>query len=443
MSNAVFVPLARTTFYMPSAEDIFYKSKDLLSQIFPKIEMPDNLLTDVDDLANFLEKVNSPDVLIYQTTTFIGAEFMYELIRKFDCPIIIWSVREPTIDGTRLKLNSLTGAFSAANSIYAQNNDYDFIWGNPDEQRVQIFFQRYKQTLDLINDLNNLVVGVVGNQPDGFGFGNVNETELINTLGIRLARVEAGKLIALAKSFKDEDLINSIEELNSRTINNNISPECINKYARLRHAFQLFVEEHGIKALASRCWPDFFTDFGAPVCAVLSMLNDNKIAAACETDIGGAISMFIGMQLTHTATYLGDPVAIDEDKHSIIYWHCGAGASSLANSRCGATLGVHPNRKIGPVMSFGLKSGKVTVLRLGRDKQGYRIFLYRGEALDEPQKFWGTSVTVRPEHGEVIQNINNFIKDGWEPHFVIAYGDISEQLHLLGKLLHIRVFDYK
>lgn len=48
-------------------------------------------------------------------------------------------------------------------------------------------------------------------------------------------------------------------------------------------------------------------------------------------------------------------------------------------------------------MDFGLKAGKVTVLRLGKDKDGYRMFIYKGEALDEPQKFYGTSVTVRPE----------------------------------------------
>lgn len=36
-------------------------------------------------------------------------------------------------------------------------------------------------------------------------------------------------------------------------------------------------------------------------------------------------------------------------------------------------------------MDFGLKAGKVTVLRLGKDKDGYRMFIYKGEALDEPQ----------------------------------------------------------
>lgn len=245
-----------------------------------------------------------------------------------------------------------------------------------------------------------------------------------------------------AKSYTSEELAKDLEELNSRTINVNIPQENMEKYARLRKAFQAFVDENKIGALASRCWPDFFTGFGAPVCAVLSMLNDNNIPSSCETDIGGAISMFIGSKLTNTATYFGDPVAIDEACDSIVYWHCGAGASSLANASCGAKLGVHPNRKIGPVMDFGLKAGKVTVLRLGKDKDGYRMFIYKGEALDEPQKFYGTSVTVRPENGNAAAYVKNFVKDGWEPHFVIAYGDIVDEVKIMCNLLKIRVFEY-
>ena len=368
--KAVFVPLARTTFYMPSAEESFKNSVNVLKNIFEDIKVPEALITDPADLTAYLDEVDKADLIIYQCTTFIGSEFMYELMRKFKCPVIIWAIREPSIDGTRLKLNSLTGAFSAGNSVYTQDRDFDFVFGNPDEQSVIDEFTKYNKAITLINDLKELVIGVVGNQPAGFGFGAINETDLVGALGSRVARVEAASIMEKAKSYTSEELAKDLEELNSRTINVNIPQENMEKYARLRRAFQAFVDENKIGALASRCWPDFFTGFGAPVCAVLSMLNDNNIPSSCETDIGGAISMFIGSKLTNTATYFGDPVAIDEACDSIVYWHCGAGASSLANASCGAKLGVHPNRKIGPVMDFGLKAGKVTVLRLGKDKDG-------------------------------------------------------------------------
>ena len=87
------------------------------------------ITVDVPQAALPTAKVDKADLIIYQCTTFIGSEFMYELMRKFKCPVIIWAIREPSIDGTRLKLNSLTGAFSAGNSVYTQDRDFDFVFG--------------------------------------------------------------------------------------------------------------------------------------------------------------------------------------------------------------------------------------------------------------------------------------------------------------------------
>ena len=86
------------------------------------------------------------------------------------------------------------------------------------------------------------------------------------------------------------------------------------------------------------------------------MLNDEGVAAACEADIYGALSMWIGMQLSNEPVFFGDPVALDEEESSITYWHCGAAACSLARKDTGAVVGVHPNRKIGPAMDFGCEA---------------------------------------------------------------------------------------
>lgn len=441
--KVAFFPLARTTFFMPSAEENFKKSCDTLQGIFKGISIPKELITSTEALEEFADTLTEQDLIIYQCTTFIGGEFVTELTRRFNCPIVIWSVREPSIDGGRLKLNSLTGAFSAGNSIHMQGRQYEFVFGNCEEEDVIEKLRKIGRATEMIKKLKNLVIGVVGSQPAGFGFGAVDQSELAGTLGTRIAQIEAAGIMSKAKSYSTEDIAQALEELKSRTKGwETIPKENLEKYARLRTAYQGFVKETGAKAVASRCWPDFFTGFGAPVCSILSMLNDNGIPSSCETDIGGAISMFIGAGFTGEATYFGDPVAFDEDCDSIVYWHCGAGASSLASKKEGPKLGVHPNRKIGPTMEFGLKSGDVTVLRLGKDKDGFRMFIMKGEALEEPQKFFGTSVTVRPEGGRASKKIAEFVKAGWEPHFVVAYGDVVEEIKIMCNFLGIKFYEY-
>jgi len=152
--------------------------------------------------------------------------------------------------------------------------------------------------------------------------------------------------------------------------------------------------------------------------------------------------MFIGSELTGSASYFGDPVAIDENCNGIVFWHCGAGATSLAKGKEKAKLGVHPNRKIGPTMEFGLKAGKVTVLRMGKCPEGFRLMAMKGEALDEPQKFWGTSLTFKPATGSPQEKVAALVSDGWEPHFVVVYGDIIEELQLICYFLKIPFMEY-
>lgn len=441
--KAAFFPLARTTFYMPSAEESFTKSCNMLEGIFANLSKPKELITSPEMLGEVADTVTDPDLIIYQSTTFVGGDFVTELTRRFNCPIVVWSVREPSIDGGRLKLNSLTGAFSAANSVCLQGGKHEFVFGNADEEAVAMKIRKIGKAVEMIKNMKNLVVGVVGSQPAGFGFGAVDEAQLAGTFGSRIAQIEASGIMSKASSYSDEEILPALKELKERTKGwDKVPKENLQKYARLRTAYEAFIKETGAGAIASRCWPDFFVGFGAPVCAVLSMLNDNGIASSCETDIGGAISMFIGSGLTGQATYFGDPVAVDDKCDSIVYWHCGAGASCLANKSTGSKLGVHPNRKIGPTMEFGLKEGPVTVLRLGKDKDGFRMFVFKGEALDEPQKFFGTSVTVKPEGGKAADKIAEFVRDGWEPHFVVAYGDVVEEVKTMCNFIGIKVYEY-
>ncbi|OAV69171.1 L-fucose isomerase [Bacteroidales bacterium Barb6XT] len=442
-ANIVFLPLARTTFSMPDAEDKFRKSCLLLESLIRNFHRPQTLLTSPEMLSDFVNTIGCPDLIIYQCTTFIGGDFITELTRRFECPVIIWSLREPSINGGRLKLNSLTGAFSAANSLYMQCRDYLFILGNPDEPAVIRSFKQTLSALDVTKKLQELVIGVVGSQPPGFGFGAIDEALLVGKLGVRVAKVEVANIIKAAAAYPPETFVASLAELKEKTASWELIPaENLEKHARLHTAYREFVATNGIKAIASRCWPDFFTEYGVPVCSVLSLLNDNGIAASCETDMGGAISMFIGSALTGSAAYFGDPVAVDETCNGIVFWHCGAGALSLAREKEGAKLGVHPNRKTGPTMEFGLKSGVITILRLGKTVNGFRLMAMKGKALDEPQKFLGTSVTVQPEKGEASEKVAEWVRGGWEPHFVVAYGDILEELRLMSRFLNLEFLEY-
>ena len=201
------------------------------------------------------------------------------------------------------------------------------------------------------------------------------------------------------------------------------------------------MRRQGVGALASRCWPDFFTAYGTPVCTVLSLLNDEGVAAACEADVYGALSMWVGMRLSGQPVFFGDPVSLNEEESSLTFWHCGAAACSLARKDTGAEIGVHPNRKIGPAMNFGCEAFPgATVFRIGREPEGsFRFFIAEGEGLDKPRQFIGASLVVRTD-AESARLVQESVLAGFEPHFAVMKGRHGRALEELAKMLGAKVY---
>lgn len=439
-----YVPIGVPTFHLESAQKEFDKSVALIKSLTDACVFPKEMLLSIDLLDAFLEECQ-PDLVILQNITFANAAYASEVLKKLDCPILLWTLREPVIDGGRLRLNSLTGAYSAANAIKAfRKEPLNYIFGSPEEEEVRAKVGATIRAAKLKYDMRHLTVAAVGHTPQGFGFGRALDLEMLENFGASLESIEARELIDIAKGYSDEDVKDYLADAGERMCGLENTPEQNRKdFARLYRAYKEYVTDHHVGALASRCWPDFFTAFGTPVCAVLAMLNDLGVAASCEADTYGALSMYLGMQLTQQATFFGDPVSMDEKENTITFWHCGTAACSLAREGTGAKVDVHCNRKIGPTLDFGCKPCKeVTIFRIGKDSDGdFRFFIAGGEALDKPKQFNGTSLVVKT-NADAKTIVYESVEAGWEPHFVVAYGNAAAELEILAGMLNMEVQRY-
>lgn len=431
------MPVGVGTFHMPSAQQMFDESKEMLKKICPETAVPEEMLLNTDLLNAYLDTID-PDLIVLQNLTFANAAYASEVMHRFpDVPVLLWTLREPVIDGGRLRLNSLTGAFSAANTIRQfRSEPFEYVYGGPEEEKVIGTVKHTVNAARIRFEMQDLRAASIGHTPQGFGFGRALDLDLLEKFGVRLDSIEARELIEKAKSFSDEECGEYMQDALSRTRGLTDTPERNRKdFARLYKAYAEYVRDNHIGLIASRCWPDFFTSFGTPVCAVLAMLNDLGVAAACEADLYGALSMWIAMRLSGKAVFFGDPVSLNEEENTITFWHCGTAACSLAREDTGAAIGEHCNRHIGPTMEFGTKASRhATVFRIGRNPDGtFRFLIIRGKALDRPKQFFGTSTVIETaENSEKI--IYQSVRDGWEPHYVIAYEDISEELRILADM---------
>ena len=441
----VYIPVGVPTFHLESAQDLFERSVKMLRNIDPDFTVPDEMLLSVDAMSEFISDLE-PDLIVFQDLTFANAAYMSEVVSRFDCPVLLWTLREPVIDGTRLRLNSLTGAYSAANAMrMSGRNDYEYVFGSPEEAPVISKVEACVKAAEIKKEMQGLRLAAVGEPPQGFDFGRVRESELKAVFGAEVVSIPVSEMIERARSFTDEESEPYLERSRGLTAGLDKTPEKnLKDHARLYKAYSEFVRENGIGALASRCWPDYFTEYGTPVCAVLSMLNDDGTAAACEADVYGALSMWTGMKLSSSPVFFGDPVSLNEKENTLTFWHCGTAACTLARKDTGAVVGVHPNRKIGPAMDFGCEAfPEATIFRISREPDGtYRFFILEGEALDKQKQFTGTSIVIKTT-APVREAVENSVLDGFEPHFVVMKGHHAETLKTLAKMFGFKAFVYQ
>jgi hypothetical protein len=65
----------------------------------------------------------------------------------------------------------------------------------------------------------------------------------------------------------------------------------------------------------------------------------------------------------------------------------------------------------------------------------------RGEALPKEKQFTGTSVVVKAEHA-AKDIVENSVKQGFEPHFCVVYGDVYLEIKILGEMLSLEIVEY-
>ena len=92
----------------------------------------------------------------------------------------------------------------------------------------------------------------------------------------------------------------------------------------------------------------------------------------------------------------------------------------------------------GASIEFPLKTGRVTIARLGVRQNGYRMFIATGEALPTGMILRGTCSRVKMD-APVSDVLERIATNGIAHHYAIVYGDHREKLLEVCQLLDIEV----
>ena len=386
-------------------------------------------------------KLNQPDAMILIQGAFTWdniAVYLHEYFNRIFT--LLWTVPEKDYNKGVLGANSLCGAIMNNAAFHKLGMNNLFYYGKPQELECLRKIGDILKSMECAKKIEKARYGMVGYRPTGFYNSTFDEMSIRGILGIETVYLDLAALLIDTEVIEDIILQQDINNVKKIGRIGEASEESFLNSSKIYLALKRFIEEERIDFLSVQCWPVLMKRSVNP-CLVLGRLTDEKIAAACESDFGGALSMAIGVWLTDSGgVWLADLIDINKKNQSMYFWHCGAAPPSLSDER---ELPVINKQFRGldrcNTCEFVLKEGEVTVLRFGITQGRHRIFAFKGRSVFPEIRIRGNISEILPER-EPESVLGKMVEYGIEHHLAILYGDELDNINRLSKLLGIDFF---
>lgn len=459
------IALARPTFDVPYAEEVAAEAMSTLAGLDADLVGNTDLLFDAESTEVALGQFDGVelDALLLLQVSFTDSSMTEAIGARFEAPIILWSFPEARTGG-RLRLNSFCGLNLAAYALINAGSDFGYVHRYADDPGAvgdiaALLAGTIGQPATLRRDpketstsaaavamvaaskLSATTIGVIGDRPVGFDPCGYDPDILAGVTGVKVERKELEDLFGSAAATSPEVVAETRERAAAALGSlDHLEQEALDKSLSLYGGLKGLIATGGWSGVATRCWPECFTDYGGAACSPQSMLIDDGIPGTCEADVYGNVTALLLQYVAGEPSFVADLVEMDTDGDTGVLWHCGLAPMHMAPDDGSAVATIHSNRAKPLLNEFALRPGRVTLARLSQAGGVQSLVIGGGTMLDAPLAFSGTAGVVQFDRPapEVVATI---MREGLEHHFGIVYGDYREELEALAANWGIPVMD--
>ena len=388
----------------------------------------------------------------------------------FDGPVMFCAAAEETqedlLDG---RGDAYCGLLNASYALNLRKTKA-YIPENPvgDAEECADMIHSFIPIARAIVGLHNLKIISFGPRPSNFLACNAP----IQALYDLHVEIEENSELDLLESFQkhncDQRIDGVVEEMKSELGVGNTIPDILPKLAQYEITLSDWIRTHKgnrkYVSLTTKCWPAFQTMFGFVPCYVNSRLTAKGYPVACEVDIYGALSEFVGTCISEDVVTLLDinnTVPKDmfnqqirgktfvEGEYALsdlfMGFHCG-NTSACKISSCKMCNQRIMARFLPPEVTKGtiegdLVPGKTTIFRLQSTSDSkLRAYIAQGEILPVATRSYG-SIGIF-----AIREMNRFyrhvlIEKNYPHHAAILFDHYGKSLYEVFKYLGVPVGD--
>lgn len=319
--------------------------------------------------------------------------------------------------------------------------------------------------------IRNLKIISFGPRPQDFFACNAPISGLYE-LGVEIEENSELDLLISYKAHAGDPRIQEVcEEMKLELGEGKYYPDLLERMAQFELTLLDWAEAHkGARkytVFADKCWPAFPEQFGFEPCYVNSRLASKGIPVACEVDIYGALSEYIGACISGDAVTLLDinnsvPAEIYETdikgkydyllSDTFMGFHCGNTPSCKMCADRAIKYQLIQHRLLEPensepdftrgTLEGDIAAGDITIYRLQCGSSGKLLaYIAQGEVLPvKTQSFGGIGVFAVKEMGRFYRHV--LIQNKFPHHGAVVFGHYGKTLFEVFKYLGVENIAY-
>lgn len=381
------------------------------------------------------------DGIIVSLPNFGNEQGVADAIResKLDVPVLVHAFPDSTDMLTAAgRRDAFCGKLSVTNNLYQYEIPFSVTQSHtldPDSDDFAAEISKFAAICRTVKGLTRARIGAIGARPGAFKTVRYSE-KLFEAVGMSVQTLDLSDVFGWVQRLDNGDAKVSaeVERIKSYAAYEKVPAASLTKIAKLAVTIRGWMADNGITATAIQCWDSLQSNYGVNVCTLMSMMSDDLMPSACETDIAGTVSMYALTLASNKPSALVDwNNNYNDDPNKCIYFHCGNWAKSLVQEIRISTAEVL-GTTLGPENTWGATDGRtpagpLTYARIDTDDRLGLIKAYFGEGKttnDPLSRIPGNSAVVEVAD---LQGLMRYVaKNGFAHHCAMTDAFVANVL---------------
>jgi L-fucose isomerase-like protein len=317
-----------------------------------------------------------------------------------------------------VRRDAFCGKFSIMDVFYQYGLDFTVLKPHtvrPDSARFAENIDYFDRLCRVVKGLRSMTVGAIGARTTPFKTVRIDELAL-QRHGITMETVDLSDVFRRVRALKTSDKAVEAKAkiLKDYTRWDGVPKAAFENIVKLGVVLDAIAVELRLDAMAVRCWLEMQQEFGISCCVLLSEMNNRGLPAACEVDVGSAVTMHaLRCASGKPASCLDWNNNYGDDDNKCILFHCGPVPQSMMTAKGQISDHAILESAVGKGCSYGCNVGRIapadfTYGNLLTGEGALRFYLGEARFTDDPipADFFGCAgVAEFGDLQEVLQRI--------------------------------------